>query len=308
MTTQASRPTDRCRATPNASRRAVRARRWSLNTCPSRSGRHAGRVIRWSSPAMRSSPSSCSSRSSAGRLFVRQAHARGAGTARPREDRQHSARPRPARHRRSARARERHRAAVGVHPGVVVLKAKDDLKYGEYKFTKQMTLRETIETIIEGKVIQHAITIPEGLTSEQIIARLAEIDFLAGNIREDPERRHAAARDLQFPARHDARAGDPAHAAGASPRAAGGLGAAQPRSAGRRRRRRWSRSPRSSRRKPVGPTSARASPRCSPTGFARSMKLQSDPTIIYGLVGGKGRSAGRSCAPRSSSRRHTTPT
>ncbi len=72
-------------------------------------------------------------------------------------------------------------------PAVVVLKAKDDLKYGEYKFTKQMTVRETIETIIEGKVIQHAITIPEGLTSEQIIARLAEIDFLAGNIREIPK-------------------------------------------------------------------------------------------------------------------------
>jgi UPF0755 protein len=71
--------------------------------------------------------------------------------------------------------------------GVLVLKAKDDLKYGEYKFAKQVTLREAIETIIEGKVIQHAFTIPEGLTSEQIVARLAEVDFLAGNIREIPK-------------------------------------------------------------------------------------------------------------------------
>src|SRR3954470_22441323 len=46
--------------------------------------------------------------------------------------------------------------------GVLVLKAKDELKYGEYKFTKQATLRETIETIVEGKVVQHAFTIPEG--------------------------------------------------------------------------------------------------------------------------------------------------
>src|SRR5207302_1653611 len=68
--------------------------------------------------------------------------------------------------------------------GVLVLKAKDELKYGEYKFGKQITLRETIETIVEGKVVQHAFTIPEGLTSEQIVARLAEVDFLAGNIRE----------------------------------------------------------------------------------------------------------------------------
>src|SRR2546423_4154375 len=71
--------------------------------------------------------------------------------------------------------------------GVLVLKAKDDLKYGEYKFGKQITLRETIETIVEGKVVQHAFTIPEGLTSEQIVARLAEVDFLAGNIREVPK-------------------------------------------------------------------------------------------------------------------------
>src|SRR3954447_7958298 len=49
-------------------------------------------------------------------------------------------------------------------PAVVVLKAKDDLKYGEYKFTKQVSVRETIETIVEGKVVQHAFTIPEGLT------------------------------------------------------------------------------------------------------------------------------------------------
>src|SRR5437773_4773359 len=70
--------------------------------------------------------------------------------------------------------------------GVLVLKAKDDLKYGEYKFAKQITLRETIETIVEGKVVQHAFTIPEGLTSEQIVARLAENDALTGQIKEIP--------------------------------------------------------------------------------------------------------------------------
>src|SRR5205814_489890 len=44
--------------------------------------------------------------------------------------------------------------------GVLVLKAKDDLKYGEYKFAKQITVRDAIETIVEGKVVQHAFTIP----------------------------------------------------------------------------------------------------------------------------------------------------
>lgn len=70
--------------------------------------------------------------------------------------------------------------------GVVVLKAKDDLKYGEYQFTKQASLRDVIGTIIEGKVVQHQMTIPEGLTSEQIVQRLLENDILAGNIREMP--------------------------------------------------------------------------------------------------------------------------
>jgi UPF0755 protein len=84
-------------------------------------------------------------------------------------------------------------------PAVVILKAKDELKFGEYKFTKQMSLRETIDTIIEGKVVQHAVTIPEGLTSEQIIARLAEVDFLAGNIREVPKEGTLLPETYNFP-------------------------------------------------------------------------------------------------------------
>jgi UPF0755 protein len=83
--------------------------------------------------------------------------------------------------------------------GVLVLKAKDELKYGEYKFIKQATLRETIETIVEGKVVQHTFTIPEGLTSEQIVARLAEVDFLAGNIREIPKEGTLLPETYNFP-------------------------------------------------------------------------------------------------------------
>jgi UPF0755 protein len=70
--------------------------------------------------------------------------------------------------------------------GVFALKAKDELKFGEYQFTKQASLREVIGTIIEGKVVQHQMTIPEGLTSEQIVQRLLDNDVLAGNIREMP--------------------------------------------------------------------------------------------------------------------------
>jgi len=70
--------------------------------------------------------------------------------------------------------------------GVIVLKARDELKAGEYQFTKQASLRQVVETLIEARVVQHPITIPEGLTSEQIIARLLENTILTGNIKEIP--------------------------------------------------------------------------------------------------------------------------
>jgi UPF0755 protein len=69
---------------------------------------------------------------------------------------------------------------------VVVRKARDDLKSGEYLFSKQSTLGDVISTLLDGKVVQHTVTIPEGLTSEQIVHRLLEADMLAGNIREIP--------------------------------------------------------------------------------------------------------------------------
>jgi UPF0755 protein len=67
-----------------------------------------------------------------------------------------------------------------------VLKAREDLKAGEYQFNKQASVRQVLDTILEGKVVQHPITIPEGLTSEQIVARLLENTVLAGNIKEIP--------------------------------------------------------------------------------------------------------------------------
>jgi UPF0755 protein len=70
--------------------------------------------------------------------------------------------------------------------GVVALKARDDLKAGEYQFTQQASLRQVVETIVENKVVQHPLPVPEGLTSEQVIARLLENNLLSGNIKEIP--------------------------------------------------------------------------------------------------------------------------
>ena len=71
--------------------------------------------------------------------------------------------------------------------GVVVRKAYHDLKAGEYEFRKQTSIADVVNTLVEGKVIQHAITIPEGLTSEQIVARMMDNPVLTGNIREIPK-------------------------------------------------------------------------------------------------------------------------
>ena len=64
---------------------------------------------------------------------------------------------------------------------------REDLKYGEYQFPRRASLHEVIDTIVEGKVVQHQVTIAEGLTSEQIVAKLLENDVLTGNIKEIPK-------------------------------------------------------------------------------------------------------------------------
>jgi UPF0755 protein len=51
---------------------------------------------------------------------------------------------------------------------------------------KRASVKDVVETIVEGKVVQHQLTIPEGLTSEQIVARLLESDILSGNIKDVP--------------------------------------------------------------------------------------------------------------------------
>ena len=70
--------------------------------------------------------------------------------------------------------------------GVLVLKAREDLKAGEYQFKAHASVRDVVATIVEGRVVAHQLTVPEGLTSEQIVARLLDDDVLTGNIKEIP--------------------------------------------------------------------------------------------------------------------------
>ena len=70
--------------------------------------------------------------------------------------------------------------------GVFALKARSELKSGEYLFPKRASVRDVVETMVEGKVVQHLVTIPEGLTSEQIAARLLDSQILTGTIKDTP--------------------------------------------------------------------------------------------------------------------------
>jgi UPF0755 protein len=82
---------------------------------------------------------------------------------------------------------------------VFALKASSDLKPGEYAFQKNASLRDVIGTLVEGKVVQHSVTIPEGLTSEQIVARLSDNDIFTGSIREQPREGTLLPETYKFP-------------------------------------------------------------------------------------------------------------
>jgi UPF0755 protein len=60
------------------------------------------------------------------------------------------------------------------------------LRAGEYLFKAHASIGETLDTIATGRQIQHSITFPEGLTSEQIVGRLNDNDVLSGEIGEVP--------------------------------------------------------------------------------------------------------------------------
>ncbi len=60
------------------------------------------------------------------------------------------------------------------------------IKAGEYLFKQNASLSDVVDILISGKQVLHAITIPEGLTSEQIVQRLRDNDILVGSLNAMP--------------------------------------------------------------------------------------------------------------------------
>ena len=60
------------------------------------------------------------------------------------------------------------------------------LKAGDYLIPQTASVRQVIDIIAEGKTISYRVTVPEGLTSEQIVDRLRGDTSLAGDIVDVP--------------------------------------------------------------------------------------------------------------------------
>jgi UPF0755 protein len=171
--------------------------------------------------------------------------------------------------------------------GAILLKARNELKSGEYLFKKNASLQDVAATMIEGRVVQHSFTAAEGLTSDQIVQRILENPVLTGNVREIPREgallpetysftrgttREEVIRRMQQAHRRavqeiwERRAPDlPLR----SPEQLVILASIVEKETG----------------KPEERTRVAA---VFVNRLRQRMKLQSDPTIIYGLVGGKG--------------------
>ncbi|WP_375463690.1 endolytic transglycosylase MltG [uncultured Methylobacterium sp.] len=82
------------------------------------------------------------------------------------------------------------REGVIAHTGLFEFAARfgghPPLKAGEYNFKAHASVTDAVDTMTTGRQVQHAITFPEGLTSEQIVMRLNENDVLSGEVGEIP--------------------------------------------------------------------------------------------------------------------------
>ena len=161
------------------------------------------------------------------------------------------------------------------------------LKRGEYLFKANVSLRDVEAQLVAHKVVQHKLTIPEGLTSDQIVQRLRDDDALVGDVKETP-REGSLYPDTYFYEHGDNRLALLTRMAKAQTKAVEDI---------------WKKRANDLPIKSPGELVTLASVVEKETGksderprvagvfvnrLQKHMKLQSDPTIVYGLVFGKG--------------------
>ncbi len=162
------------------------------------------------------------------------------------------------------------------------------IKPGEYQFNTGSSMREVLATVLAGRVITYKLTIPEGFTSEMAVARLRENDVLAGDIAVVPPEGTLLANTFVFTR--------------GTPRAEllAEMQAAQSKLVDEVWAKRSADTPLKSQDELLTLASIVEKETGKPeerslvaavflNRLKQGIKLQSDPTIIYGLVGGKGK-------------------
>ncbi|WP_319498159.1 endolytic transglycosylase MltG [uncultured Cohaesibacter sp.] len=172
--------------------------------------------------------------------------------------------------------------------GVQIYRQDTKLKAGEYLFSPGVSMMQVMQILTSGKSILHSVTIPEGYTSYQIAQVLDENDILVGSLKELPAEGTLLPETYKF-SRGTTRQEMVERMADAHQRAVNEI---------------WSR------RSPdlplktkeelvtlasiVEKETGKASERTRVAGvfinrLNQGIKLQSDPTVIYGIFGGQGK-------------------
>jgi UPF0755 protein len=171
--------------------------------------------------------------------------------------------------------------------------ADKKLKAGEYQIKAGASMRDILDTLTSGKSVLYSLTIPEGLTVEQIWSRIAVNDVLTGDMPKTIPPEGALFADTQRFSRGTTREEIVAKLMADQKKLIDEI---------------WARRAPDLPVKDVNEFVTLASIVEKETGQAdersrvasvfinrlnKSMRLQSDPTIIYGIFGGKGKPADR---------------
>lgn len=170
--------------------------------------------------------------------------------------------------------------------GIRFYKNATDLKAGEYAFAPGVSMHEIMTDLVQGNAVTHSVTIPEGWTTAQILERVREHPILEGEITDVPAEGDLLPQTYTF-ARGTTRQ-----------EVLGQMKEAQERLLAEIWERRTDDLPVSSPEELVVLASiveketALADERPRVAGvfvnrLNKSMRLQSDPTILYGLYGGE---------------------
>jgi UPF0755 protein len=70
--------------------------------------------------------------------------------------------------------------------GVKIFGTQARLRSGEYRFPKRISAQGVMDMLIDGRQVQYKFTIPEGLTTHQVLERVAKVEGLEGEIGDKP--------------------------------------------------------------------------------------------------------------------------